>query len=54
MEVLIIRVNKPKVNRFIGMVRKSNRGFKKMFNNPKIIAVIKAVKRLPTSIPDKR
>lgn len=46
--------NNPKVIIVAGMVKKTNIGFTKTFNNPNTTATIKAVVKLLTEIPGKK
>ena len=48
MIALITNKNKPRVKKVTGFVSKTNIGFKKVFNNPKTTATIKAPVRLVT------
>lgn len=53
-EALITNKNKPKVTKVIGIVKKINIGFKKVFSNANTTATIKAVVNVSTVIPGRK
>ena len=54
MIALITNKNKPRVKKVTGIVSKTNIGFKKVFNNPKTTATIKAPVKVVSSTPGKK
>ena len=54
MIALITNKNNPRVKKVTGIVSKTNIGFKKVFNNPKTTATIKAPVKVVSSTPGKK